>query len=368
MAWYYRTYSCGHEGRVNVVGPNKTREWKINKHFAGICEECLQIKREEENKKAALLAKEMDLVDLQGSEKQVGWANTLRNNLINKFEKYLSDAELSEDDKDTAQYVLDYILVTTNKASSYIDMRGLSIDELIKIFKDKASPSAIIQSNYEENMEEDFKIYPEKVTQPKYVRISYIDNKIKVSYEKNEQFRVIVKNLRYTYEKGSWVREINKTTGNYIDRIAELGNVLLANGFVVLISNEEAREKAKKGVFQEEHKRWIVRENDTTFKIFWRYRDDHLYRRAKSLPKSKYTNGVILVDVCYYLEVQDFANLYDFKFTDFALEIIENYKETIKNAVKVENIKVSTVKPVTNELQNILNSSREVLSDLIEEE
>jgi len=23
MAWYYGTYSCGHEGRVNIIGQNK---------------------------------------------------------------------------------------------------------------------------------------------------------------------------------------------------------------------------------------------------------------------------------------------------------------------------------------------------------
>lgn len=29
MAWYEGTFSCGHEGRVNIIGPNKDCQWKI---------------------------------------------------------------------------------------------------------------------------------------------------------------------------------------------------------------------------------------------------------------------------------------------------------------------------------------------------
>lgn len=51
MAWYYGTYSCGHEGRVNVVGKMSERQWKIDRHFEGICENCKAKQIEESNKK-----------------------------------------------------------------------------------------------------------------------------------------------------------------------------------------------------------------------------------------------------------------------------------------------------------------------------
>ena len=40
MAWYNGTFSCGHEGRVNIIGKMSERQWKIDKYFSGVCEEC----------------------------------------------------------------------------------------------------------------------------------------------------------------------------------------------------------------------------------------------------------------------------------------------------------------------------------------
>ena len=30
MAWYNGTFSCGHEGKVNIIGKAKDREWKMD--------------------------------------------------------------------------------------------------------------------------------------------------------------------------------------------------------------------------------------------------------------------------------------------------------------------------------------------------
>ena len=42
MAWYNGTFSCGHEGRVNVIGKIKDRQWKIDRAFNDMCPECYQ--------------------------------------------------------------------------------------------------------------------------------------------------------------------------------------------------------------------------------------------------------------------------------------------------------------------------------------
>ena len=47
MAWYNGTFSCGHEGRVNIIGKMSERQWKIDKYFSGVCEECKKKEREE---------------------------------------------------------------------------------------------------------------------------------------------------------------------------------------------------------------------------------------------------------------------------------------------------------------------------------
>lgn len=40
MAWYYRTYACGHEGRENVTGKTEERMYRVEKLFSGLCPEC----------------------------------------------------------------------------------------------------------------------------------------------------------------------------------------------------------------------------------------------------------------------------------------------------------------------------------------
>lgn len=69
MAWYYGTYSCGHEGRTNIVGPTKDRERKAEWHFSGMCPECykkqIEEKRAAVNKEAAEKSEEMELSTLK---------------------------------------------------------------------------------------------------------------------------------------------------------------------------------------------------------------------------------------------------------------------------------------------------------------
>jgi len=52
MAWYYGTYCCGHEGRTNIVGPTKNREWIKERHFEKLCSECYEKKILEDREKA----------------------------------------------------------------------------------------------------------------------------------------------------------------------------------------------------------------------------------------------------------------------------------------------------------------------------
>lgn len=91
MAWYYGVYSCGHEGRVNIIGPTKDREWRKERAFENLCPECykkwLEGERQKANIEATEKSSEMDLPELNGSEKQVAWANTLRMKVIENYER-----------------------------------------------------------------------------------------------------------------------------------------------------------------------------------------------------------------------------------------------------------------------------------------
>lgn len=86
MAWHYGTYKCGCEGRVDIVGRVKDRQWKADRHFDRTCYDCRNKENEEK-------AKEMGLPDLKGSEKQIAWANTLRQKFVSEFSELLKNAE-----------------------------------------------------------------------------------------------------------------------------------------------------------------------------------------------------------------------------------------------------------------------------------
>ena len=80
---YYGTYACGHEGAVQIYGPTKEHERKKSYIFSHLCPECekleFQKKRDEANKKSMAAAAELGLPALTGSEKQIAWATTIRN-------------------------------------------------------------------------------------------------------------------------------------------------------------------------------------------------------------------------------------------------------------------------------------------------
>ena len=81
-------FSCGHNGTVTLFGPNTERERKIwgYKNY-GECAACKQARLEAENKKMAEESIKRGWAQLEGSEKQIAWATTIRINMVKELEK-----------------------------------------------------------------------------------------------------------------------------------------------------------------------------------------------------------------------------------------------------------------------------------------
>jgi len=383
MAWYYGTYSCGHEGRVNIIGPVKDRQWKADREFSKMCPECykqyLEKQREKEILEAKEKAEEMELPELTGTEKQVAWAITLRDQLINKFNKAMNDEDYMEYvirfnprnqhiTREDMIKIIDYIIENETDAKFYIDTRFWKLDEFVlKYKKDALRPKEEVEMEKEllQEIEKEALIVPENAITNSIARIVYENNEIVVTFEKNDKFIEIVKKLGYKWINGAWRKEITNTTGTATERIAELGNKLLAAGFPVKIYDHIAREKAINADYEPEHTRWIYLRTSGKYEgwlvIKWQGRNDSLYQIARKLSGSKWDNGVV-VKVEYFEEVEEFARLYDFKFTDAALKAIQEYKEAYQNSV------TTVEKPKETEsrdgLKEILESSTEILDDL----
>lgn len=389
MAWYNGTFSCGCEGKVNVIGPQKERQWKIDRAFEKVCPECyekyLEKERLRKNKEAAEKAKEMELPELRGTEKQIAWANTLRQDFINKISKFIEE----EKDEDSWYYlkkqynlkklaliediliVRDYILENKTESKYYIDNRDRNFLRLIEIDIDNAikTDEENIQEQHEKEVKLESTVFPQEAVTNVAAEITVADDKISVRFEKNEKFRTLVKELGYKWD-GIWIKNINELTGSAEDRAAELGNKLLNKGFPIMILDESIRNNAINGIYETECNRWITLRIKGDYKgrlaIRWFDKSD-LYNKARKLPGSKWDNPAVIVRIEHYKEVEEFAELYDFNFTKKAKEAVNDYLKSIENIEIVNPIKVEA-QASKDGLKDILDSSREVLNDLKEDD
>ncbi|MEG0051193.1 MAG: hypothetical protein RR712_03360 [Terrisporobacter sp.] len=377
MSWYNGTFSCGCEGRVNVTGPTKNRQWIVDRKFEGLCPDCYDKKLEADRIKANEVAlkksKEMELPELIGTEKQVAWATTLRQKLIDKVEIKLDAMDDRKGNRDLVNKVFNYILTDKVTAKWFIDNRyeydTLNSLEMFfrRIKKEIKTDEEIIEEKNQIDVKIESTVAPEDIKYTGIVEILPTETKIEVIYEKNDKFRDIVKNLKYKWE-GTWEREIHEVTGSYKDRAAELGNKLLNAGFSICIYDEEIRERAVVGDYEAECNRWIYRHKDKNdiLKLKWYEKNDKLYHNSRKLPGSKWEDGTTQVNVSKFVEVEEFAEMYGFKFTKLATERLENYKNNLPNIERVKPVRIAE-NVEKDGFNDILNSSREVLDDLKED-
>lgn len=379
---YSGTYICGHQGYVNVIGPHKEREWKINRAFSHLCPECEKAQYEakiiEDNNAAAKKSKEMELPALTGSEKQITWATTIRVKFVESFYKFIEDGKtfyykdkrkISEED---LRLAFDMFIETQTKASAWIDKRTNSVDQNLEMIYDaflnekKAQKQLeIIKELEEESIE--FTVKPENSCKSGSVILMNFDKEVTAKYTKDESFIKIVKRQRFRWNGSVWKHKIDEFSGSADDRIASLGNALLANGFTVQFPNEKTKNLAVCGTFEKECVNWIM--FDTTAKklaISWEGHNDSFYQKSKLLPSAKWKDGSMLVPVEFYREVEEFSQIMKFKISNSAKEAIERYKKT-EERYERKNVKevTDTENDYETKLRNVLKKEG-VIEDLVD--
>jgi len=75
MAKYTINHTCGHQVEIQLFGKYEDREKRIA--YLETCE-CYECRKAKDNAAAAAAKEERGLPDLTGSEKQIAWANTIR--------------------------------------------------------------------------------------------------------------------------------------------------------------------------------------------------------------------------------------------------------------------------------------------------
>lgn len=393
VMWYDGIFACGHEGRINVVGPNRSREFKIKSRFSGLCPDCYENEKtqrmEEEKKRAGKLADEMELPFLSGTEKQREWANVLRQKFIETLEKCMDNMqemallrkemicqgcqleELKQKEfVEILNDVMQFAIQVKNSAAFWIDSR-LDYEHyyIVKYLYDEMrnkKRKADMEIFVPEDIEEEITVSPENISCHGIVAIKENGNEIKAFYQKNDKFREIVKSKGYSWDGESWTRKLDEKTGMYRDRAAELGNELLKNGYIIKITDEYARQHAIDGGYVPEQHRWVDW-NGKKFTIKWpRTTSKEIYNNARKITSSTYASGYIYVKPVYYEEVEDFADIYGFKITSEAKKVIGAYREAFDRIKKVKPEEGNKVEDI-NKLKVLLEKDGAIITELMDE-
>lgn len=114
MAKYEINHTCGHTSTVQLFGKCSERERKIEWMERQECPEC---RRKREAEEAAKITEGLELPELEGSEKQVAWANCIRARFaeeISSNEKYQNGNPMK-------------VLKSVTSAKTFIDNRDSTL-------------------------------------------------------------------------------------------------------------------------------------------------------------------------------------------------------------------------------------------------
>lgn len=362
--------------KYNRRDANNWEEWAV-KNFT-LCPECEQIEHQLDSVEAAKEARDNGLPQLIGTPKQIIWAEQIRKADIKRIQEVLDQLnktiherpdmdgiEMCVEDRRRAGIAFDYIC-KHDQASYWIDNRyKRPIQILQEAYSELCEKEEIAKREMPKDVEKEITVIPHNQTKGT-ANIVIEASAVLAKYPKDDDFRVICKKCGYRWNADDrcWKIKITSTSGTAVDRAAELTNALLTAGFAVCCGNAEVRERGLRADFEPICDRWIMLSTAGAYKgwLYIRYPsgNDELYKAARAIKGAKYSQG-IYVPVSMHALVQDFANLYDFKFTAAATEAIKNYEMKHTEAVYVSAPKKHDRR---DKLAEILSSSDDIIPDL----
>lgn len=352
-----------------------------SEHFTE-CPDCaekrVRAEREAENAATAKNASEAGLPQLSGSEKQIAWANTLREKTLARIRE-ICKPDGDPEHQASFERFLSWLIETHDKASWWIDNRNMGtreIDALVKAWaasaQDAPEPETPEEAALRKDAEAEMTVAPANPTHGGAVEITAAETAVLARYDRDDDFRAVVKGLGYQWDadRRAWRKAIGETTGAASERAAELGNKLLNAGFAVRIADAAIRTAAINADYAPEHLRWITLYTGDGPHKGWLcvrlVRGDDLYDAARKIKGSQYVKPNVAVPVKRWAEALDFADCYDYRISAAA-----------QAAVDAERASVVTVAPAAVKVKEygerlpediMATSAPGVLEDLTDED
>lgn len=133
MAWYEIEYKCGHTDRMQLYGPYKERNRKIEWYKENvICPAGRAAKQKEEAEQQKKADAESGLPSLSGSPKQIQWAVMLRKAYVDNLEDAFVRMQTEESPDVIRTVSRQIVLGKQTEAKWWIDHRDMSALSILK--------------------------------------------------------------------------------------------------------------------------------------------------------------------------------------------------------------------------------------------
>jgi nucleotide-binding universal stress UspA family protein len=384
---YDVTFACGHVGEVTLYGPGRDRERKLQWLSTCKCKDC-----EEADRQARILKETQDreLPDLIGTPKQIDWASSIRINQIQALEKWsdflAGKVEKAEDriskyretaDAEKLERALKSLdgrrqdfaecqraiecLYGIQESRWWIDHRDDSEEALILAYRElgeKEKERVVL----EEDRAKMVIMEPEVQKTEAVAIVEAKGGYILMTSEKDEVIRLAVKAAGFTWDsdRRAWAKEITEMTGPAKDLLPDTARKLLEAGARVK-AEPWVKETVESGSYEPECHRWICKSTKDASKLFI------IKAKGAMLPAGCKTtwdgDGIISPD--RWREIREFAEMNGYRITQMAEAMLKAAEDA---TVKVKVADKETTGNAQDALAAILESSRDVLEDLKEEE
>jgi hypothetical protein len=354
MARYDIVRACGHEETVHLFGRVKDRESRAEWEATRLCEDCYRAHREKEleraRREAQAEAEERGLPELAGSEKQVAWAMTIRQNAMEALDraerKALDRLAESPDDEQAAFFVATVdAMRRETRAKAWIDEYGRMpkdfVEHHVRDLLRKAWRERPLADPDPEDVDPTRMMDPPERITSTVAAIETRGETIRIVFPENRRdfWEVVKKRLQYRWNKREqvWERKIGYMSGPLEDRLAEAAHELVAAGFSVRAPSPVI-EAAIAEAWSAERTRWVVKmKADGRLGIVWdRFRDDDYWRAAKAIPSSRWEAPYMKVQPEQFEAVLDFAEMHDFEISEGAEKAMDKAREERDAAVVAE--------------------------------
>lgn len=375
---YFKCGACGQQ--VAVVGRNRKDADGLaayREQRGALCPDCWataqQEKRAAQAQAAAEEAAAADLPVLQGTEKQVAWAEVIRSTQLRRIarvESMLEERVFLTEHAAMAFVLRDGIALirAATTASWWIGARDFDLGEpmyLLSLLAGKPEGSfygakladVVVQARAHmaglatpppvpapqalvDDAKAEATLRPAAPKTETIAEVRALASAIEILFpERRDDFRDLAKGaLRCQWTAGRWARSMTSTTGTPADRAAEVAHRLLAAGFCVRVYDPAIRAAALAGSYTPECRRWVqvFREgaNNGRLALCWS-RPDDLYGVAKRIPGARWdgTAHCMAVPVEQFEQVMDFAEIHHFEISDTARTAIDAARELRNRAL-----------------------------------